>query len=194
MPRAGLSTAAVVSAGADLADEAGLAAVSLAALAGRLGVRPPALYRHVGGIGDLRHRIATLAMTELGDGVRDAVQGRSGADAIAALFAALRSYVADHPGRYDATVAEPFRGPGDPFHAAAARVVASVRAVLSGYGVRPGQLDHAVRMLRCTVHGYAVLRAADAFRWGNDPDESVAWMARFFDAGLTAVGGRVRGR
>ena len=194
MPRAGLSTAAVVAAGADLADEAGLAAVSLAALAGRLGVRPPALYKHVGGIGDLRHRVATLAMTELGDAVRDALQGRSGADAVAALFAALRSYVAEHPGRYDATVAEPFRGPDDPLHAAAARVVGSVRAVLSGYGVRPGDLDHAVRLLRCTVHGYAALRAANAFQWGNDPDESAAWMVRFLDAGLTAVRGRGRGR
>ena len=194
MPRAGLSTAAVVAAGADLADEAGLAAVSLAALAGRLNVRPPALYKHVGGIGDLRHRIATLAMTELGEAVRDALQGRSGADAVAALFDALRSYVAEHPGRYDATVVEPFGGPDDPLYVAAARVVGSVRAVLSAYGVRPRDLDHAVRLLRCTVRGYAALRAADAFRWGNDPDESVAWMVRFVDAGLTAVGGGGRGR
>ena len=44
-------------------------------------------------------------------------------------------------------------------------------------------------MLRCTIHGFAVLQAANAFHWSNDPDESVAWMIRFYDAGLTAVGG-----
>ena len=66
MPRAGLNTTEVVVAGAELADEAGYAAVSLAALAARLGVKAPALYKHVDGIGDLQHPIATLAMTEAG--------------------------------------------------------------------------------------------------------------------------------
>src|SRR5215467_5055103 len=61
MPRAGLSTFEVVASGAELADEAGIGSVSLAALAERLGVKAPALYKHVDGIGDLQHRIATLA-------------------------------------------------------------------------------------------------------------------------------------
>jgi AcrR family transcriptional regulator len=82
MPRAGLNTSDVVAAGADLADEAGIGSVNLAALASRLGVKPPALYKHVDSIGDLRHRIAILAMTELGDVLRDALQGKSGAGSI----------------------------------------------------------------------------------------------------------------
>ena len=76
----------------------------------------------------------------------------------------------------------------DPLLAAATRVIDSIRAVLSGYGVQPDELDHAIRMLRCTIHGYALLQAADAFHWSNDPDESVDWMIRFFDAGLSAIG------
>ena len=47
MPRVGLNTSEVVASGAELADEAGIGSVSLAALAGRLGVKPPALYKHV---------------------------------------------------------------------------------------------------------------------------------------------------
>ena len=43
MPRAGLNTDQVVAAGAALADEIGFPALSLAGLADRLGVRPPAL-------------------------------------------------------------------------------------------------------------------------------------------------------
>ena len=188
MPRVGLNTSDVVAAGADLADEIGIHSLSLAALAARLGVKPPALYKHVDSIGDLQHRIATLAMTELGDVLRDALQGNAGAHAIEALFITLRSYIAKHPGRYFATVAAQFQGRNDPLLAAAARVINSIRAVLSGYGIRPDELDHAIRMLRCTVHGYALLQAADAFHWKNRPEESVAWMIRFFDAGLAAVG------
>ena len=188
MPRAALNTAVVVASGAELADEVGVASVSLAALAERLGVKAPALYKHVDSIGDLRHRIATLAMTELGDALRDALQGKSGADAIGALFTALRSYIAEHPGRYNATTGAQFHGSDDPLLAAATRVIDSARAVLSGYDIQPDELDHAVRMLRCMIHGYALLQAADGFQWGNDPDESVAWMIRFVDAGLIAVG------
>lgn len=189
MSRAGLHTAEVVASGAEFADEAGIESVSLAALAGRLGVKAPALYKHVDGIGDLQHRIATLAMTELGDALRDALQGKSGADAISALFTALQSYIAEHPGRYYATASAQFQGRDDPLLAAATRVIDSIRAVLSGYGIRVDELDHAIRMLRCMIHGYALLQADNAFQWGNDPDESVAWMIRFVDAGLTAVGG-----
>ena len=146
------------------------------------------MYKHVDSIGDLQHRIATLAMTELGDALRDALQGKSGADAIRALFTTLQSYIAQHPGRYSATTGAQLQGSDDPLLAATTRVIDSIRAVLSGYGIRPDELDHAIRMLRCMVHGYAVLQAANAFQWSNDPDESVAWMIRFVDVGLTAIG------
>ena len=190
MPRAGLNTSEVVSSAAELADKTGIGSVSLAALAERLGVKAPALYKHVDGIDDLRRRIATLAMTELGDAVRDALQGKSGADAIRALFTAVQSYIAEHPGRYDATTGAEFQGQDDPLFVAATRVIGSILAVLSGYGIPPAELDHAIRMLRCTIHGFAMLQAADGFQWSNDRGESIAWMIRFVDAGLTAVGGK----
>jgi hypothetical protein len=53
MPRAGLNPSEVVASAAELADETGSGSVSLAALAGRLGVNAPALYKHVDGIGEL---------------------------------------------------------------------------------------------------------------------------------------------
>jgi hypothetical protein len=54
----GLSTAAVVASGAGLADESGIGSVSLAALAERLGVKAPTLYKHVDGVGDPQHLVA----------------------------------------------------------------------------------------------------------------------------------------
>jgi AcrR family transcriptional regulator len=188
MPRAGLNTDEVVAAGAALADERGYAAVSLAVLADRLGVKPPALYKHVDGLADLQHRIAALAMREFGDALRDGLQGKSGGDALTALFTTLREYVDTHPGRYTATVGAVFRGDDDPLLHAATRVITSIRAVLEGYGLEADELDHAIRAVRCTIHGFAVLQAADAFQWGNDPDDSFTWMVGFVDAGLRAIG------
>jgi AcrR family transcriptional regulator len=187
VPRVGLNTTEVVVAGAVMADEVGIGAVTLASLAERLGVRPPALYKHVESLADLQHRIATLAMTELGEALRDALQGRSGADALAALFGAMRSYVAAHPGRYSATVGAPFHGEEDPLFVAGLRVITSIGAVIGGYGIARAETDHAIRALRCLVHGFAMLQAANAFQWSNDPGESVTWMIRFVDAGLRGV-------
>src|SRR5215468_750203 len=78
VPRAGLAGPAVVSAAAELADEVGYQNLTMGLLAERLGVRTLSLYKHVTSLADLQHRIATLAMTELGDVTRDAIAGRAG--------------------------------------------------------------------------------------------------------------------
>ena len=64
--RAGLDTAAVVRAGAALADEEGLSGLTFAHLAERLGVRTPSLYNHVAGLDGLRRELAMLGGRELG--------------------------------------------------------------------------------------------------------------------------------
>jgi hypothetical protein len=76
------------------------------------------------------------------------------------------------------------RGPDDPLLAATTRVLATIAAVLRGYGIGEDEMDHAIRTIRCTIHGFAVLEASGGFQWSNDPDESFEWMIRFVDRGL----------
>jgi AcrR family transcriptional regulator len=184
VPRAGLAGPALVGVAADLADEVGLPELTMGLLAQRLGVRPPSLYKHVASLADLRHRIATLAMTQLGDTVRDAIGGRAGRDALAALAKAFRAFAAEHPGRYAATVGARFTGPDDPLLAASTRVFDAIVAVLRGYGLGADEMTHAIRTLRSMLHGFASLEAADGFQWTGDPDETFEWMIAFVDRGL----------
>ena len=181
MPRAGLTGNDVVASAAGLADEIGFQGVTMGLLASRLGVRSPSLYKHVGGLADLQHRLATLALTELGEVVRDAVQGKAGRDALAAMMIAMRGYVSAHPGRYAATTGAETTGPDDPLEVASARVIASIAAVLRGYGIAEGEMTHAIRS---TMHGFAILEASGGFQWDADPDESFEWMIGFIDRGL----------
>ncbi len=187
MPRAGLSRDDVVAAAAGLIDEIGYHELTMGRLAQRLGVRAPSLYKHVDGLADLQHRIATLATTELGNAVRDAMQGRAGRDALTALLTATRAYVTAHPGRYTATIGAEFTGPDDPLLAASARVIDSIAAVLRGYGVGEAEMVHAIRTIRCTLHGFAALQASRGFQWSGDPDETFDWMIGFIDGGLRAI-------
>jgi AcrR family transcriptional regulator len=184
MPRAGLDPAAVARAGAELADEIGFASLSMGLLADRLGVKTPALYKHVENQADLFHRIAVLAATELGDVLRDATQGRAGTDALTAGTQAMRTYVKDHPGRYAAGNAAHFTGADDPLITAADRVVASWAAMLRGYRIEPSQEIHALRLLRSLLHGFATLEAGGGFRYDTGVDESFSWMVDFTDQGL----------
>ena len=184
MPRAGLTGDDVVASAAGLADEIGFHAVTMGLLADRLGVRPPSLYKHVGGLADLQHRVATLAMTEFGEVIRDAVQGQAGLDALTAALTAGRAYVTTHPGRYAATIGARFTGPDDPLLAAGTRVINSIAAVLRGYGIGEDEMNHAIRTIRCAMHGFAMLEASQGFQWSGDPEDSYDWMIHFIDRGL----------
>ena len=184
MPRAGLAPASVTEAGATLVDELGFGQLSMGLLAERLGVRTPSLYKHVTSQADLVHRIAVLAMNEFADAIRDAIQGRAGRDALVAGAHAMRTYVLRHHGRYAAANLARPTGPGDPLVPAVGRVLDSWAAMLRGYRLEPDQEIHALRMLRSTLHGFAVLEAGGGFRIDRDVDESFGWLIDFIDQGL----------
>lgn len=187
MPRAGLAPASVTQAAAALADEIGFAQLSMGLLAERLGVRTPSLYKHVSSQADLAHRIAVLAMTELGDAIRDATQGRAGGEALAAGAQAMRMYVREHPGRYAAVNNARPHGPDDPLIPASNRALSSLAAMLRGYQLDPTQEIHALRMLRSILHGFSTLEVAGGFQMDTDIDDSFTWMVTFIDHGLRAT-------
>ena len=186
MPRAGLGTAAVVAAGADLADEIGFAGLTMGRLAERLGVRTPSLYKHVTGQEDLVRRIATLALDEAADAVGAAIQGRAGRPALGAAGRALPDFVLANPGRYAATLGLEPSGPEDPMALAAARGLEPFSAVLRGYDVAPADMTHALRALRSVFHGFATIEAGGGFRWATGTDESFDWLVDLVDRGLRA--------
>ena len=75
MPRAELGRASVISGAADLADQVGLVNVTTGLLATHLGVKAPSLYKHVGGLDDVRRGVAALALVQLGETLVAAVDG-----------------------------------------------------------------------------------------------------------------------
>jgi AcrR family transcriptional regulator len=183
MARAGLSAQAVVDAAAELADREGLDAVTLARLAADAGVRPPSLYAHVAGLDDLRRRLAIRGARELAAAMREAATGRSGADALRAVAAALRDYARSHPGTYLAAQRAPAADDTEAL-AAGSDAVDVLTAVLAGYGLTGADAIHAARAVRSALHGFAVLEAGGGFGIKLDLDESFARMVDLLDRGL----------
>lgn len=183
MPRAGLDRATVISAAAGVADERGYGALTMALVAERLGVRTPSLYKHVAGLAELQQGLAARATVELGDNLRDEMQGYAGRDALAVAARVMRAYVIEHPGRYAATIGA---DPGEELTAASRRVLGSLAAALRGYRIDPADQTHALRTLRSALHGFATLQQANGFQWNTEADESFTWMIDFLDHGLRA--------
>jgi AcrR family transcriptional regulator len=182
MPRAGLTAQTVTEAAAELADTEGLEAVTLAALAGRLGVRAPSLYAHVDGLDDLRVRIAAQGAAQLADRLQAAVAGRSGATALRALAAAYREYARTHPGAYAAL--QRTKGLNAQAAEAAERTVGVVLAVLQGYGLEGDAALHATRAIRAALHGFVLLEMQDGFGLALDVDESFEVLVGLLERGL----------
>ncbi|WP_430787934.1 TetR/AcrR family transcriptional regulator [Actinoplanes sp. G11-F43] len=171
MPRAGLAPASVIAAGADLADEVGLAGLTMGLLAERVGVRTPSLYKHVDSLDTLRRGIAVQAKRELGAALARAAVGRSGGAALHAFAAAYRRWALDHPGRYAATVRAP--APGDEEDLLAGNETLQVLLdILTGFD-RPDdtRIDDA-RMVRSALHGFTSLEGGGGFGMPQDVDRS----------------------
>jgi AcrR family transcriptional regulator len=171
MPRAGLSESRVVDEAERMADELGLSRLTLAAVAERLGVRQPSLYKHIDGMDDLQRSLALRAKAELGETLARATVGRSQGDAIAAMSHAYRAWALAHPGRYAA--AQRASTPGDTECEEADRaVVEIVLDVLAGYDLAGDDSIDATRALRSALHGFVTLESAGGFGLPVDIDRS----------------------
>jgi hypothetical protein len=58
------------------------------------------------------------------------------------------------------------------------------RQPVGEHGIGESEMNHAIRTLRSTMHGFAMLEASLGFQWDADPDESFEWMVGFIDRGL----------
>lgn len=182
MPRAALSTAAVVELALRIVDERGPSALTLAAVAKEAGVATPSLYKHVRDLAEVRSRVSAAVLGELADRVSAAVMGRAAEDAIRALLHEWRAYVREHPHRYEAVVQRP-----DPYAAEpGARLLGAITAALHGLGLPEERMIHAARYLRSLVHGFAALEAAGGFGLPTDLDESFEALIGMALAGLRA--------
>jgi AcrR family transcriptional regulator len=186
--RAGLTRETVVAEAAAVADEVGLDRLTLAAVAARLGVKLPSLYKHVDGLEALRVHLAASAGRDLAAALSVATVGRSGDDALLALAEAYRAFAARRPGAYAATLRAP--DPGDEEHAAAADAILQVvLAVLAGYGLDGDDAIDAVRGLRALMHGFVAIEAAGGYKLPQDLGRSYRRLVTTYGEALRSWAG-----
>lgn len=183
MPRATLDTQKVIDEAATIADAEGLDAVTLTRVADRLGVRQPALYRHVEGYDDLIRSLGLRGRELLAARLSTAAQGVAGPDVVRALGDAWRGVVRDAPGLYAATDRYPCAGDSE-LEDAVEEIVTIIARSLSGFELDAAQRIHVARALRSSFHGFAHLESGDGHPHPHDLEETFSGLVDLLVAGI----------
>lgn len=183
--RVGLSRAVIVDGAVALVDDEGADALTMTALAKRLGVTQPALYAHVESLDSVRRDIAVRGVEELADDIRDAVAGRSGLDALEAMTRAYLGYAQRFPGRYLVLVT-PLDD--DDYEEAAENAALVVRGVIRSFGIA-SQHDvlTAHRAFRAWVHGMMHLAAIGSVGDSESQEATLRFFVTMFGDGLARL-------
>ncbi|MET9319636.1 TetR/AcrR family transcriptional regulator C-terminal domain-containing protein [Streptomyces sp. NPDC003038] len=165
-PRQGLSVDAVVGAAISLADEAGLAALTMRALAQRLGVTPMTLYTYVPGKAELLDLMLDEAYRHMER--REAGAGEPWQVKVTRVAEDNRDLILRHPWIADLSVTRPPLGPG---------VISKYEyelAAFDGIGLTDVEMDAALTHLLGFVHANT-LAAADAAAHNSRQSDEEWW-------------------
>ncbi|MFI6989391.1 TetR/AcrR family transcriptional regulator [Nonomuraea wenchangensis] len=148
-----ISRPAVVAAAMAVADEHGLAGLTMPAVAARLGVTTMALYRHVASKDDLLDALVEALLPPLPPESR----GASWRERLGAMAAAIRDTAARHPAVFPLLLQRPAATER------AREIRDGVVAALRQAGLAPGPAARAERLISTAVLGYAAGEAAGRF-------------------------------
>ncbi|HEV2811526.1 MAG TPA: WHG domain-containing protein [Acidimicrobiales bacterium] len=181
----GVDLAQVVDAAAGVADVEGLDRLTMAGVAGALGVRSPSLYSHVEGVAGLRRAMALEAARRLGSAIADAARDREGVEALRAIAHAYRTFALGHPSLYAAML--PVSSADDEeAYAVFAAPVRVIAEVLSELGVSRAQAVPVIRSFRSALHGFVALEAGGGFGMPDDVDDSFNVLVELVIAGVVS--------
>jgi AcrR family transcriptional regulator len=143
-----------------LADEQGLAAVSMRAVAARVGVTPMALYPHVGGKAELLDGLVDRMLAELLPTLAD-LAAADWAGRLGALGQALRAVARRHPTTFPLLMARPSVTPD------AVRATDGVYQALLDAGVPEAEVPRVERLVSTFVLGFAASEVSGRFGAGT---------------------------
>lgn len=184
------SRAEIVAAAHDLLESEGLSGVTMSAVAARVGVRAPSLYKRVRDRDDLVRLVAEAALDDLAARIAVGADVGIHPDPVARLTALahdLRAFAHARPNAYRLVFMPP-SGPAAADPDAFARASAPLLAVTAELAGPDHALD-AARTLTAWLTGFIGMELAGAFQLGGDVDEAFVFgLARLVPALRRAAG------
>ncbi|MFL5681161.1 MAG: TetR/AcrR family transcriptional regulator [Chloroflexota bacterium] len=167
------STDAILAAGLELLETGGVDAVTMQAIADRVGVRAPSLYKRYVNRTALLAALADAGFAEQAALFRRALRGGDAAADVTRLANAYRDFAHRRPQMYRLLFLE--LGDGDEDATAARRAAAQPLLDLTERLVGSERSLDAARLLTAFVHGFVSMELAGAFRLGGDVDRAYGY-------------------
>ncbi|GHF42161.1 TetR family transcriptional regulator [Streptomyces mashuensis] len=156
----------IVAAARDLLEERGRDELTMRALAERLGIRAPSLYKHFRNKEAVEAALVEDALADMGTALHTALAGASPTDRVPVLLAAYRRHALAHPALYRLATTGPLPR-------------AALPERLEEWAGSPFFLatedPHLAQALWSYAHGMVVLELDDRFPGGSDLD--LTWQA-----------------
>ena len=190
--RARTSRDEIIAAGRDLLEEGGLDAVTMQAVALRVGVRAPSLYKRVPNRGALIAAIGAAAREDLRRQLEPATRLADPGDALHAIAHVFRAFAHGHPRAYELLF---MNLPADarPPDAMTSQAAAPLLEVTTRLVGRERALE-AARLVTAFAHGFVSMELSGAFRLGGDVDAAYQYGIGVLVDALAAGGGDGRRR
>jgi AcrR family transcriptional regulator len=184
--RARTSRDEIVAAGRDLLEDGGLETVTMQAVAERVGVRAPSLYKRVPNRGALIAAIVADAQGDLRRELEPLTNQPDPAAALRAIATAFRGFAQRNPRAYELLFMNlpPGSRPDVDQTAEAAAPLLVVATRLVG----PGRALEAARLVTAFAHGFVSMELTGAFRLGGDVDAAYRYGVAVLVDALAARG------
>jgi AcrR family transcriptional regulator len=168
--RARTSNDDIVAAGRELLEAGGLDAVTMLAVAQRVGVRAPSLYKRFADRGALIGAIGSAALRDLAEELQPSAADPDPASGLIRIASAFRAFAKRNPHAYELLFMNLPQGSRPPpeqnAHAVAPLLQVTERLVGEDRALE------AARLVTAFAHGFVSMEITGAFRLGGDVDEA----------------------
>jgi AcrR family transcriptional regulator len=161
--KAGITREDITDAAQAIADAQGLDALTLAAVAERLEIKPPSLYNHIDGLDGLRRELALRGTRRTAELVTDRPPELDGQEALRQLGRDYRRFALEHPGLYASTVTTSELVDDEEIWAELSRTIDALRELLLAAGIPDDKIVGAIRAVRAMLHGFVTLERTGGF-------------------------------
>jgi len=154
-----------------IANRGGLKALTIAQLAKEFQVKPPSLYKHIKNLKEIIDELGILFMKEIIEVIQKNSFALSGEDVLKEVCRTYRAYSIINPGLYQSMQLTHVKRRTE-YQTVALTLIDLIRRVIEPYKVKKKNQIHAIRNLRCILHGFIDLEIQQGFGMPDDLEKS----------------------
>lgn len=182
----------VIQAAITCLDKAGESALGVNRVARELGIKPPAIYKHLNGNDELRKAVVLTIWRQFLDYGRERTEGiTEPRQLFKAGGIATRDFAKLYPARYKVMMQFQLYPQDEDAGMVIKEVMDWFREGIQGYDLTENQLIDAMRMVNAAVYGFIIVEQAGMMTFERSTDESYLMMLEALIAGVWFIrGGR----